>query len=189
MAEVIFCRFDSVRGLNRGTVLVASRLCNGTKGETVRAVGGRLVKGSAVTLRVRTWHLLGTAPLWPSGYGGGLVIRQTQVWILFGSPCSSKVVVCGLHLVTLPPPPHHPNHPPHPPTPTGNETLTWLTSLSRSIQKHSCDVSVATGTDIVLPFGSFSTPRIFFSILDMKKRATVKKIIKTEFGLLFWQSF
>ena len=43
----------------------------------------------------------GSEPVWPSGKALGLVSGGTSVRIRFGSPFSSKVVVCGHCLVTL----------------------------------------------------------------------------------------
>ena len=54
-------------------------------------------------------------PVWPSGKAFRLVNRGTSVRIHFGSPFSSKVVVCGHCLVPL--------------SLTINETLKWLSSL------------------------------------------------------------
>ena len=58
---------------------------------------------------------LASEPVWPSGKGVGLVSRTSDVRFLFGSPFSSKVVVCGHCLGTL--------------SLTINETLKWLSSL------------------------------------------------------------
>ena len=56
-------------------------------------------------------------PVWPSGKAlVGLVSRRTSVRIRFGSPFSSKVVLCGHCLVTL--------------SLTVNETLKWLSKAN-----------------------------------------------------------
>ena len=65
------------------------------------------------THKLRSLILLRTRePVWPSGK---LVSGRTSVRYRFGSPFSSKVVVCGHVLVTL--------------SLTVNETLKWLSSL------------------------------------------------------------
>ena len=60
-------------------------------------------------------------PVWPSGKGVRLVSRGTSVRIRFGSPFSSKVVVCGHCHVTL--------------SLTINGTLKWLSSLTVLMQE------------------------------------------------------
>ena len=67
-----------------------------------------LIKAGMVALSI-------CEPVWPSGKAlARLVSRGTSVRIRFGSPFSSKAVVCGHCLVTL--------------FLTMNETLKWLSS-------------------------------------------------------------
>ena len=67
-------------------------------------------------------HQLKGEPVWPSGKALlRLVSGRTSVRYRFGSPFSSKVVVCGHCLVTL--------------SLTVNETLKWLSSLPILMQK------------------------------------------------------
>ena len=60
-------------------------------------------------------------PVWPSGKAVRLVSGRTSVRIRFGSPFSSKVVVCGHCLVTL--------------FLTFNEVLKWFSSLPMLMQE------------------------------------------------------
>ena len=151
--------------------------CWAASRQLVRGTYSLLPHGSwyylPLCLCVTFWILLFLGePVWPSGKAW-LVSRGTSVWIRFGSPFSSKVVVCVHCLVTL--------------SLTINETLKWLSLLPILMHESFCWWQCSDRYIIyLLPTSSFVVFLFRFCLFCFLLFLSMNQLITIHHTWLYW---